>query len=89
MSETSDNASEKKIDPAGNPIPVSKEPVTTPQPLPQTRQPNPRQVPLRQLQHPKPHQHPLPQTRLQSWQVANKPKSPNDNRMKRMMMLTL
>ncbi|MEN9564446.1 MAG: hypothetical protein RIR73_2690 [Chloroflexota bacterium] len=34
MSETSDNASEKKIDPAGNPIPVSKEPVTKLQPNP-------------------------------------------------------
>lgn len=34
MSETSNNASEKKIDPAGNPIPVSKEPVTKLQPNP-------------------------------------------------------
>jgi tetratricopeptide (TPR) repeat protein len=34
MSETSNNASEKKIDPASNPIPVSKEPVTKLQPNP-------------------------------------------------------
>lgn len=34
MSETSGNAPEKKIDPAGNPIPVSKEPVTKLQPNP-------------------------------------------------------
>lgn len=34
MSETSGNASEKKIDPADNPIPVSKEPVTKLKPNP-------------------------------------------------------